>query len=195
MASQSKYDIYRSIYEEEIDRAKELINRSKIVLGLCTFFAGGIAFKYEDLFGGAGEWATFVGFLSIALVATSLLGATLTLTQYTPNRIFFRDDADLPRRDESDDEFRLNRILELMRATRRIARQNLRREAQMAVSTWSLMIGGYCLISVLAVGVRNASFENDDGNRLPAMVAPAPSAGVGDNAAGSTSDDSPPEGF
>jgi len=50
MATPLQYDVFKSIYDEEIQRCTDLRNTSKIYLGVCTFLVGSLILKSETFF-------------------------------------------------------------------------------------------------------------------------------------------------
>lgn len=73
MFTRTKYDVFKQIYDEEMGRCEELVGRSRLYLGICTFFAGGLAFGLIDEVMQADGLTVFVGFTTIGLFLITIL--------------------------------------------------------------------------------------------------------------------------
>ncbi|MEO0966238.1 MAG: hypothetical protein AAFY08_14105 [Planctomycetota bacterium] len=88
MASDSQYAVFRAVYDEERERYSELISRGKIYLTICSFFVGGLAFAFSDIFGAASSGAVALAMLAIFFFVVAFLLIIMALGVYEYERPF-----------------------------------------------------------------------------------------------------------
>lgn len=87
MVTELQFNIFRSLYDEELQRTNDLRSLGQIHLGACTFLLGGLLFKYKDLIqninGFFESGILYIAFLFLALAnITTLLSLRIFRYEY-----------------------------------------------------------------------------------------------------------------
>jgi hypothetical protein len=147
MATEIQYKVCKETYDEELKRYTELTEKGKTLLGICTFFIGGSAYKLDDVLRAGPGWSHWVFAVAIVLLGASFVMIVRSLGIYPYEAMF--DVAEyiesLGPAPPKDDEFLRQRIADISVANARNAAQNEKR-------VWFLEKGCYVLFAAILVG-------------------------------------------
>ena len=143
MASQTQYDICKAVYDEELSRCKELVNRGKIFLGICSFFIGGAAYRLVESSMGMPGWISWLFLGAIVAFAVAFLLIVLALGIYSYEGMFDPEEFVDGLGDEPvpDDEFLDDRIVDIAVACSRNTRQNDKRASLLKAALVAMFLG------------------------------------------------------
>lgn len=160
MATETQYNIFKAVYDEEAERYASLEGRARLYFSIISLYLGAIAFKAKDI----GDFATSFHIpvwwflLSGCVLVVSLL-ATVAAIQIRAYEGFFDPEqvidefGDTPPKDA---DFLDDRIVDLAVATNRNSSQNDRTAQVLAVAAVLLFVGVvlHLLIFIAAVAYR-----------------------------------------
>lgn len=121
MATETEYQVFKALYDEESTRYAELESRAKLYLTIITFYLGAIAFKLEDITKFLNEFNVpkwpyvFSGLLLIIALLLTILGTRIMTFegQFDPEEVY-KTSREKPLKDFLDD-----RLVDLAVATNR----------------------------------------------------------------------------
>jgi hypothetical protein len=160
MATESQYEFFRLLYQEETDRYNELEQRARLYFTVISFYLGAIAFKFADL-------APFLKAAHVPIGATMFVAACMivsltfcvlgvqirTYEGIAESKDVVNSMGETP---PSDADFFDARVADFVVATQRNSTQNDRVATYLSISAVSLalaMIGQVViLVFVLAGG-------------------------------------------
>jgi hypothetical protein len=159
MATQSQYEFFRLLYQEETDRYNELEQRARLYFTIISFYLGAIAFKFSDLSGflRATHVPTAVVIFVAACMIISLTACVLGVQIRTYEGVAEpRDVIDsMGEQPPTDSEFFDARIADFAVATERNSRQNDRVAIYLSLSAIALavaMVGQVVILVFLLIG-------------------------------------------
>ncbi len=130
MATEKQYDVFKSLYDEEVERYVALEGRAKLYLTIITFYLGTIAFKIKDVMDfvtkfGIPIWL-YLGLSIVLLIALLLTVLATRIRSYEgvcdPEQLF----NEVKKGDVNDERFLGRRLADLAIATNRNIAENNR---------------------------------------------------------------------
>lgn len=155
MATDKKYEVFKSLYDEEADRYAKLAARAQVLLSVITLYLAAFAFKFEDIkkFIDPYGISTYLA-ISVAIVLLLALISTILAVRIRsyegiadPEEIIkgYIDD------EPTDSDFLDARIADLAVATNRNSEINNRVANWLAAASWLLVLGLLLHLVVLVI--------------------------------------------
>jgi hypothetical protein len=157
MATDTKYRIFKEIYDEETKRYSELDGKAKLYVTIITFYLGATAFKFKDVIEltGAvpcGRWLYLaMGSVLIAALLRTVLAIRIRNFEGICNPVeVIREIAKtLP----NDDDFREDRIVDLAVATNRNSAQNDNIARNLSFASVFILLAGIIQFALFAIAL------------------------------------------
>ena len=153
MATEKQYDFFKTLYDEEIGRFKDLMDHAKTYISVITLFSGVLLLKgddFKDYLSGpiAVRLPFLVGACLFVLALVGLLFA-VSLRRYRPMADPEKVIAQLPDGALTDGPFLTDRIADLALATNANVQQNDRLAGWLQRSSWLLLLATVCMFVTL----------------------------------------------
>jgi hypothetical protein len=160
MATNTQYEIFKAVYDEEVERYSALESRSKLYLTILTFYLGAIAFKIEDVMKFVSQFRVPLWlYMSIALVL--LLGLLLTILATRIRE--FEGICDLEKvvdsfgaKPPTDEDFLDDRLADLVVATKRNSIQNDKIATCLQWASYMLFVAVLLQLFVFLLAILNS---------------------------------------
>jgi hypothetical protein len=164
MATKTQYDVFKAIYDEEIERHGTLENRAKLYLTILTFYLGAIAFKIEDILKFITRFHVPLWlYMAMALVLILALLLTVLATRIRsyegicdPKKVLLSFGEATP----TDEDFLDARIADLAVATNHNDQQNNKVGTYLEIASWLLFLAVLLQLTVFILAVINSRKAN-----------------------------------
>ena len=154
MATQSHYVAFKDVYDDEIDRSKDLTATGRIYLTVASFFLGGAAFQASDQLASINSLAQTLLGAALLLLGIAFVLVVISLFVFTYESTF--DPLELLESEDGlleDDAFLEDRVVDLAVATQRNFEINDNRAKLLKVASATLLAGVLVALVVFAVTV------------------------------------------
>lgn len=154
MATQSHYGVFKDVYNDEIDRSKDLTATGRIYLTVASFFLGGAAFQAFDQLAEIGSAAQLLLGTALLLLGGAFVLVVVSLFVFTYEATF--DPLELLESEEGlleEEDFLEDRIVDLAVATQRNFEINDRRARLLKAASFTLLTGVLVALVVFALTV------------------------------------------
>jgi hypothetical protein len=143
MATKLKFEVFRDLYQEELERSTSLRNTAATYLAVISFLGGGLALKGEDLWAGRSTAATTFAALSIVGFGAALLLLALAVGLFRHETLFhpIKVIEAFGSAEPTDEEFLDDRLVDAAAAWRTNKAANDQRARLIRCATWLVVLG------------------------------------------------------
>jgi hypothetical protein len=157
MASEKQYDVFRSLYDEEIERYTALESRAKLYLTIITFYLGAVVFKMEDVMKFITVFQVPLGlYLALSVVLLCALLLTVLATRIRtyegicdPEEVIRSFGKTKP----TDEEFLDHRVVDLACATNRNVAENNKVAGILQTASYLLFVSVFLQLVIFGLAI------------------------------------------
>ena len=160
MASEQQYKVFRSLYDEELERYTALESRAKLYLTIITFYLGALVFKMEDMVKFVtvfhvplGLYLVFSIVLLLALLLTVLATRIRTYEGICDPEEVIRS---FGKTKPTDDDFLDQRVVDLACATNRNVAENNKVAGILQIASYLLFVAVFFQLVIFGLAIFKA---------------------------------------